>query len=56
MEHQDWGTPWRELPLDQDDIHALQWFAGVLGLDELSALLALVHSQQPVHLRGGFLY
>jgi len=33
MEHQDWGTPWRELPLDQDDIHALQWFASVLGLD-----------------------
>ena len=33
MEHQDWGTPWRELPLDQDDIHALQWFAGVLGLE-----------------------
>ena len=31
--HQDWGTPWRELPLDQDDIHALQWFAAVLGLD-----------------------
>ena len=33
MEHQDWGTRWSELPLDQDDIHALQWFAGVLGLD-----------------------
>ena len=33
MQHQDWGTPWRELPLDQDEIHALQWFASVLGLE-----------------------
>ena len=33
MEHQDWGTPWRELRLDQQEIRALQWFAQVLGLE-----------------------
>lgn len=32
MEHQDWGTPWHELPLDADDVIALQWYAAVLGL------------------------
>ena len=33
IEHQDWGTRWSELPLDADDVIALQWFAGVLGLE-----------------------
>ena len=33
MEHQDWGTPWRELPLDTDEVYALQWFAAILGLE-----------------------
>ena len=33
LEHRDWGTRWCSLTLDQDDIHALQWFAAVLGLD-----------------------
>ena len=33
MEHQDWGTRWNELMLDQQEIHALQWFAAILGLE-----------------------
>lgn len=33
MEHQDWGTPWRELSLFSDDIAALQWYAAILGLE-----------------------
>ena len=33
MQHQDWGTPWNDLPLTVDEVHALEWFGAVLGLD-----------------------
>ena len=33
MQHQDWGKPWSDLPLTVDEVHALEWFARVLGLD-----------------------
>ena len=31
--HQDWGTPWRELTLAENEIEALQWFVCILGID-----------------------
>ena len=33
MQHQDWGKPWSDLPLTVDEIHALEWFGSVLGLE-----------------------
>lgn len=29
LQHQDWGTPWIELPLTEADDEALCWFAGL---------------------------
>lgn len=31
LEHQDWGTPWSELPLVADDEQTLLWFAQQVG-------------------------
>jgi len=31
--HQDWGTPWQQIHLTDEEIEALQWFVGVLGID-----------------------
>ena len=33
MQHQDWGTPWSDLPLTVDEVHALEWFGAILGLE-----------------------
>ena len=33
MYHQDWGTPWQQINLTDEEIEALQWFVGVLGVD-----------------------
>ena len=33
MQHQDWGTPWSDLPLTVDEVHPLEWFAAILGLE-----------------------
>ena len=31
--HQDWGTPWQQIHLTDEEIEALQWFVCLLGLD-----------------------
>ena len=36
--HQDWCTPWKELPLTAEEVEALQWYGAVLGLESLSGL------------------
>lgn len=32
-EHQDWGTPWTEVDLDEEEQEALNWFAGLFYYD-----------------------